>query len=344
MKPSYKLEWLFKKKDDFYFDRVKLGNELIEEEDYALVLCDDYKRYVKYVNENNIDKLIVEVRTSNITNLKFLKDMPTIEHLWVYGDIDIDYVYKHKKLKRFSHPTQYKGIIEIDKINGLESFSTWLPENVMGWDNCPNLKSLYINGYSANKPKIRKLFKDLTVLKNLKSLDVLMVSNMSLKTLDGIEGLKNLKVLRLQQNSTFHDLSAIRGVKGTLQQLRLEWCPKIEDFDPIHDLHELRFLLIDKNKHIKKLDLSKFPYLSYLGLVDCVFEDGDLTGVTELDYVPILPLKRNLYIIKDGEKVQLKENMIPYGNFDAGESTIERWRRSTIATITDSYVKKTKNT
>lgn len=332
MEPSYKMRSLFVFKDNFYFDRIKLGNELDEDEDFALVICDKPEKYFDYVKQKAISKLIVDVKTSDANNLEFLQYMPTIEHLWVYGNIDIDYIYKHKMLKQFTVPTRYEGIIEIDKIPGLESFSTRLPEKVCGWDNCPTLKSLYLNGYGSNKAKIRKLFEDLSILKNLNSLDVLVLSNMSIKSLAGIEGLRNLKVLRLEQNSNFYDLSAISAVKETLTQLSIVWCPKIEDFEPIHTLSELRFLMIEKNKHIKRLDLSKFPKLSYLGLVDCVFEDGNLTGVTELDYVPILPLKQNLYIIKDGEKIQLKDNMIPYNTFDAGEDSIERWRRSSIAT------------
>ena len=35
-------------------------------------------------------------------------------------------------------------------------------------------------------------------------------------------------------------------------------------------LKELRFLMIDKNKHIKRIDLSKFPFMSYLGLIKLI--------------------------------------------------------------------------
>ena len=340
MIPSYKLEKLFLKKDGFYFDRVKYGNQSIEEEDYALVVCSNYKNYVNYVNDNSIKKLIVETKTSELTNLDFLKYMPSIEHLWTFGNIDINYVYKMKKLKQFSVSTRFNGIVEINRISGLESFSTGKPENVIGWDDCKSLKSLAINGYASNKSKIRKVFYDLSVLKNLSSLDVLMISNMSIKSLEGIEGLRNLKVLRLEQNSTFYDLSAITQVKDTLTQLRLVWCPKVVDLEPIHTLKELRFLMIDKNKHIKRIDLSKFPFLSYLGLIDCVFEDGNLTGIDKVDYAPILPLKRNLYVIENNQKIQLKESMVPLGEYiDTGEASIERWRKSPMGTRPYEYEK-----
>ncbi|NLN03259.1 MAG: hypothetical protein GX166_00305 [Clostridiaceae bacterium] len=110
----------------------------------------------------------------------------------------------------------------------------------------------------------------------------------------------------------------MRKVKKTLNALRIENCPKIEDFSVLGELENLELLELTGNNVLPNLDFLK----SMKNLKTFIFSmnvlDGDLNPCLNLSYV---------YSGKDRKHFNLKDKDLPKSKYVRGEENIEDWRR-----------------
>jgi Leucine-rich repeat (LRR) protein len=311
---------LYLEKDGFYFDSIFNYKGALWHKEAICIFDNDIDKYVRYISKEKIDKVIIK-RESNIQSLDFLCKIPHIKYLCIAGDIDYSPLYNLKHLKLLSISGSRE--IYVDKIEGLESFSTFYPGNVKGIDKAVSLKSLnLVEDYNLSK------FINLDFLSNLINLDTLYLSNINLTTLEGIENLKNLKVLTLEDMNKLETIKHLTSLSSHLKSLRIESCNKIKDFDSIRELSELVFLCIDYVRLVPNLEfISKLKHLSTFISDSSNFIDGNLTPLTNIEHAYVYPIRKHYYFIKQNENKKAKEADFKYGERKMGDEEIELWRR-----------------
>lgn len=312
---------LYFEKDGFLFSSIfnYTGAALNKEAIY--ITDNDTNKYIEYINKNNINKVIIDIGKSNIESLDFLMNIPYIQFLQIRGNIDYSPLYKLQHLKLLS--ISGSNEIYVDKINGLESFSTAYPNNVKGVDAAKSLKSLKLVGfYSPGN------FKNLNFLTRLNNLDTLILGNINISNLEGIQYLINLKVLILENMKKLENISHLSYLSNSLKNLRIESCNKIKDFDVIKYLQVLEFLSIDRVRLVPNLDfVSSLNNLKSFVSNSSNFIDGNLTNLLNVNHVVVYPMRNHYYIIKQNEKLKAKDTDFNYGDRKMGDEDIELWRR-----------------
>ena len=110
---------------------------------------------------------------------------------------------------------------------------------------------------------------------------------------------QSMQCLYLYYNRYLSDISALEKIKHTIKALRIENCPKIQDFSVLHNLHNLEFLIVKGSNTLQNLSFIKnMPKLRYLHLTMNV-ADGDLSVCLSLSYAKIK--NRKHYTHKDSE-------------------------------------------
>ena len=137
-------------------------------------------------------------------------------------------------------------------------------------------------------------------------------------SLEGIEQSEKMQCLYLYYNRSLKDISALANVKKTLKALRIENCPKLEDFSVLAELENLELLELTGKNTLPNLEFIKKMKNLKTFIFDMNILDGDLTPCLELSYV---------YSRKNRKHYNVKEKDMPKGKYVRGNEDIEMWRR-----------------
>ena len=252
--------------------------------------------------------------------ISFITECPTLEHLSVIpagnakNHFDFSPLYSMPKIKSLNCKTQYgdrdqySSFLDYTNVTGLESLSI-SGSGHNNYNQIATLKSLGISGYKGN---------DLTQLFHSPVLDTLLMIQCKIKSLHGIQQSNKMQCLYLYYNRALQDISALRHVKSTLKALRIENCPKIEDFSVLSELDNLELLELSGSNVLPSLDFLK----TMKNLKTFVFSmnvlDGDLSPCMRLSYV---------FSEKDRKHYSHKDRELPKIEYVRGNEDIEEWRR-----------------
>ena len=201
-----------------------------------------------------------------------------------------------------------KSRIDYSKIKGLESVS--VSEKMhLNFEKIETLKTLKIGSW--NKQDLRELFCS-------NQLDTLYMAQCGIHSLEGIEQSKKMQCLYLHYNRSLQDISALKNVKGTLKALRIENCPKIEDFSVLEELENLELLELSGKNTLPDLQFLKQMKNLKTFIFNVNVVDGDLTPCLDLSYV---------YSEKNRKHYNLKDKDLPKGKYVRGNESIDAWRR-----------------
>ena len=179
----------------------------------------------------------------------------------------------------------------------------------LNFETIETLKSLSIGSWK------KKDLKDLFVSKRL---DTLRMIQCGMYSLDGIEQSEKMQCVYLHYNRSLRDISALANVKNTLKALRIENCPKIEDFSVLEKLENLELLELTGKNTLPSLQfLKKLDNLKTL-VFDVNVLDGNLTPCLDLSYV---------HSKKNCKHYNVKDKDMPRGVYVRGNESIEMWRR-----------------
>lgn len=282
----------------------------------------NFSMYIKYINENNINKIIIDSYNSGIDNLDFLKDIKHIEYLKIYAspNMDITGIYQLENLK-YLYIIRHNEI-DLSKFKKIEFFSTNNIRGVTNLDKAVSLKTLTISDewYKCN-------YTNLEFLSSLKSLDSLHIRSLNILTLKGIEKLDKLTVLQLDNLKKLRSISMIANHKN-IQNLDIYGSSKIEDLDIIGTLKKLKFLQLHNVKGLTSIEiLDGIPEMNTFISDNSIVNDYNLTPLMRLNTVFLIPFKKDYFIINNGKKERAKSNQLPYGERNYGHDEIEKWRR-----------------
>ncbi len=273
------------------------------------------QEHIDLINKYHLEKAKIIAK-----DIEFITECPSLKYISITPSDDagnnFDYspLYRMPQIKSLFCATVYgkhfelTASVDYSKIKGLEDVSI----SGAGHKNYNTIESLKDLGISQYKDT------DLAKMFCSSVLDSLMIIQCRIKTLNGIQKSKNMQCLSLYYNRSLSDISALSEVKDTLTSLRIENCPKIEDFSVLAELENLEFLDLRGSNSLPSLDFLK----SMRNLKTFVFDvnvlDGDLSLCKDLSFVRSL---------KNRKHYNLRDDDLPKGEFVYGNEGIDPWRR-----------------
>lgn len=273
------------------------------------------KEQVEFINRYRIEKALIIAE-----NIDFITMCPTLKHLRIIpadssaDEFDYSPLYKMSQLKSLQCSTiygfreEFSTCIDCAKINGLEDIHI-ANFGYKNFNTVETLKGLSLANYEK---------RDMSEAFSSSILDTLSIFQSKIITLEGIQKSQRMQCLYLYYNRSLQDISALKKVKRTLRALRIENCPKINDFSVLGELENLELLELSGNNELPSLSFLKKMKNLKTFIFNMNVKDGDLTPCLDLSYV---------YSEKNRKHYNLKDTELPKTQYVRGNETIEKWRR-----------------
>lgn len=273
------------------------------------------KEQIEFINRYRIEKALIIAE-----NIDFITRCPTLKHLRIIpadssgNEFDYSPLYKMPQIKSLQCSTVYgfkekfSTCIDCGKINGLEDIHI----ANCGYENYNTVETLKGLGLSNYEKR------DMSEAFSSSILDTLSIFQSKIITLEGIQKSQKMQCLYLYYNRSLQDISALQKVKKTLRALRIENCPKIEDFSVLGELENLEFLELSGSNELPSLSFLKKMKSLKTFIFSVNVKDGDLSPCLDLSYV---------YSEKNRKHYNLRDTELPKAQYVRGNETIEEWRR-----------------
>ena len=273
------------------------------------------KEQIEFINRHRIEKALIIAE-----NINFITMCPTLKYLRIVpadnaGEgFDYSPLYKMSQIKSLQCSTVYgfreelSTCIDCIQINGLEEIHV-TDSGYKNFNAVETLKGLGLSNYEK---------RDMSEAFSSSILDTLSIFQSKIITLEGIQKSQKMQCLYLYYNRSLQDISALKKVKRTLRALRIENCPKINDFSVLGELENLELLELSGSNELPSLSFLKKMKNLKTFLFNMNVKDGDLTPCLDLSYV---------YSEKNRKHYNLKDCELPKGNYTRGNENIEKWRR-----------------
>ena len=273
------------------------------------------KDQIEFINNYKIEKALIIAES-----IDFITMCPTLKHLRIIpadtarDQFDYTPLYKMPRLKSLQCSTVYGSreklstYIDCEKINGLEDIHI---ENFR-YKNYNRLKTL--KGLGLSKYERKDLFEAFSS----PILDTLSVFESKIETLEGIQKSQKMQCLYLYNNRNLQDISALKKVQRTIRLLRIENCPKIDDFSVLGELENLVLLELSGCNELPNLSFLKKMKNLKTFIFSVNVKDGDLSLCKNLSYV---------YSERNRRHYNFRDKELPKGQYVCGNETIDEWRR-----------------
>ena len=202
----------------------------------------------------------------------------------------------------------FSTCIDCAKISGLEDIHV-TNFGYKNFNTVDTLKGLGLSNYEK---------RDISEAFSSSILDTLSIFQSRITSLEGIQKSQKMQCLYLYYNRFLQDISALAKVKKTLRALRIESCPKINDFSMLSELENLELLELSGSNELPSLSFLKEMKKLKTLIFNVNVKDGDLTPCLDLSYV---------YSGKNRKHYNLKDKDLPKGQYVRGNESIESWRR-----------------
>lgn len=285
----------------------------------AIIINKDFhsiNKYASFIREKKISKAhIISDSLDILTLCPFLNQLKIHPHFSSGTTFDFTPLYEHTCVKQLDCVnTIDPGIvypIDFSLVSGLEELGFGFNKGCVNYNKISTLKSLSVGGYFSPTHDLSNLFCS-------ENLDTLELRQCRERSLNGIEISRNLSCLYIYHNRALEDISALKSCTKTLTALRIQNCPKIEDFSILEELENLELLQLSGSNKLPDLRfLEKMKNLKTFTFSMNV-EDGDLSPCLRLSYV---------YSQKNHKHYNLKDKDMPKNEYIRGNDGIEEWRR-----------------
>ena len=276
---------------------------------------------IQYINHHFLNKLILDFRYEEASNLSFLCNIEKLEFLDIYGTIDASLIASLENLKflRVNSSTP----INLEKFPNLEWISSYTPNLLDGFEKLKNLKSASLLG--GNEMCSQKI---LDIVGSVSTIDTLVLEKTVMRDLSFIKNLPKLQVLILKENTRLSNLSGLENNRNSLKCLKIIRTAKIDSFLVIGEILSLEFLYIDTCREVSSISfISNLKNLRGAVFAQTNILDGNLTPLMNLDYGVAIPIKQHYYSIHNGVKSQIKLDQYASGKIEHGNINIDLWRR-----------------
>ena len=257
--------------------------------------------HIRHIQENQIEKAIVIAK-----DISFLRKCPSIKSLRVivpYSAADFDYsvLYDLPALETLNCQTvygvkkEYTAVIDYSRFSKLRDLSV---NGAKGHKNIIAMKGLHRLYLGQGQPESKSLADF-----DFSELEELMLCQSSVKSLAGIERAERLRKVSIYNCRSLEDLSALHEVGNSLEFLEIQSCGKATDFEWLHQLPNLKELVLFGSNRLENLHfLKNMNNLQSFRFTVKVL-DGDLSLCRNIPYV----------YCKNRKHYNLKDEDLPKG-------------------------------
>lgn len=274
-------------RDDFnFFDGLN--------KDYIVIESNKLKKYIDYINRNQINSVAIHESYYYKEDLNFMKECHYINSVNILSPHINDYSgldhLENLKVLYLSNP---KSKVDVSKFSKLTHLYVDVNKNVIGLDKCHNLKVLKMWNF---KPQIS----DLESLSSLNELEQLEIVKSNIVSLKGIDNFSHLSRLGLYNCIKLEDISSLKVTDFILGELTIESCKKILDYSVVKNLNKLKKLWLTDNGEIDSISfISNLRNLELFVFMGTTVLDGDLNACANLNYVAFDDKKHYSHKFKD---------------------------------------------
>lgn len=301
------------------YDAIVIRNPRNTQYNYRIPINEhSLLEHIEFINKHKLKKAYLVCN-----DLSFITQCPTLKYISVIpadsadDNFDFSPLYGMPEIKSlgcqnlYGSREQYLSEIDYSRIHGLIDLGVSFNKGTLNYNKVETLKSLAMSAFKGKN-------RDLTDLFCSKELDTLRLIQCGIYSLNGIETSRKMQCLYLHYNRSLSDISALRKVNRTLKALRIENCPKINDFSVLSELENLELLELSGSNELPDLSFLKKMKNLKTFIFNMNVKDGDLTPCLGLSYV---------YSEKNRKHYNLKDTDLPKAHYVRGNETIEEWRR-----------------
>lgn len=202
-----------------------------------------------------------------------------IEGLLLDEKVEYNELHLFSNLTFLSIPDNGRSTIDLLSFPKLEVLNCTLSKRLQGLKSCSNLRSLTIGDYKSKT-------KDLSALPPLYNLQHLSLIKTDISTLKSIERFNNLKKIEIFSASKLESIAALQALSNSLEEIRVEQCKKINDFEILGKVKSLKKIILSESGEIKTLSFVKeLPRLEFISFWGTNVLDGNIQYCEGINYV-----------------------------------------------------------
>lgn len=234
----------FYPKDGFqYFRKTNNIGDILD--DRFVIESSKIEKSIKYVNQNRIRTITINPVVSKVENLEFLKQMQSIEGLYILQDnLDLSPINYLNHL-RVLHLNRIDKSLDFANFKNLQVLGATLDKTLNNLNECANLFWLWLDNYKFN---------NLNRLSTLSKLTHLNLHKTSIENLRGIELLCCLRELNIDTASKLASLEGLSSSNDCLIKMNINNAKNLHDYQPIEHLTKVENIYFYKTGDCENLD------------------------------------------------------------------------------------------
>lgn len=226
---------------------------------------------------NKIDECFDEMRKRDIRcisinsfwgwkkgkKIDFLAKYPWVEGISVVDEeIDISVINELRSIKWLQlTASKYKGKVDFSNFPELNVlFCLWNNKDYSNLNSCKECQEVDVWKFVWN---------DFQLLKEMTKLRKISLNYGNLQSLNGIENFSCLEDLSFYSMPHLNSLGGLQKVAGTLERLSIQKCKKINDYNSLKELKNLRAFLLSESSAVDSVEfihnMQKLDY-AYIGV------------------------------------------------------------------------------
>jgi protein phosphatase 1 regulatory subunit 7 len=235
---------------------------------------------VNYINAHNITAIAINNLFYFDKDINFLKECPNVKKINILSSL----VENFEGLNSLNDLNvllldEPKTTVDISQFSKLQELYVDMNKNVVGIENCSNLRVLKLWKYKPVSKNLNELF-------NLINLEELVLTQSMVTSLTGCFVFSKLVKLGLYYCSKLESIKEIKECSQTLRQLSIESCKNIKDFNEVSTLKEIEKLSFINSGEVPSIKFIKqLPNLKFFVFMGTTVIDGDLSPCIGLEYV-----------------------------------------------------------
>jgi len=262
--------------DGFKFQKGIDGSKKLIIESSKLDAC------IKYILEENIKTITINCfQGYDLLNIDFLSELSNVlEGLHLpETKFNNQVVNTLHNLRYLGFADNKKDVIDLSNFPKLESLACDYSSRLKGLGSCKKLKDLTLTGYKTKS-------NDLSELPLFLELRGLSLFKTDITTMQGIERFSNLKTLEIFSASKLETLAPLQALSNTIEEIQIEQCKKIKDFETLGKLHSLKKIILSESGELKTLAFVKeLPLLEFISFWGTNVLDGNIKYCEGVNYV-----------------------------------------------------------
>lgn len=264
---------------------TKEGLKILKGKDGIEALFIDSSRLrecIRYLYDNNLKNITINsFQGYKLKEIEFLGELKNFLEGLIIPEQHYDFsiINKLHLLKILGLPDNLKNTVDLTNFPNLERCSVTFSPRLKGLETCTKLKSLTLSDYKSSNA-------DFSTFPTLPSLEELNLLEAKITSLRGIGKLKSLKIFTMYRIPKLEIIKHIVELKNSLEEIVIEKCKNIVDFDILKEMSNLKKIIISESGEIKSLDfvkgLKKLEFISFWGTN---IIDGNISPCIGIPYV-----------------------------------------------------------